>query len=240
MMKRRMVVILAHPDDESFPLGGTLAKYASERVEITLVCATKGEAGIPGLAREKTSYLRERELLAAAEVLGLSDVRFLGWLDGELDRADESTVIGQLVAILSEIQPQIVITFGADGISGHPDHVAIHRLTTAAFKQARGQGLLYYIAPSEATQQGCGVLPPDEITGGPTIGIDVGQNLVTKVRAAQCHASQKPPFSGDPETEAARLACHEYFVLAFPALESVNTHDLFDQRLVMEVHHERA
>ena len=92
----------------------------------------------------------------------------------------------------------------------------------------------------EATQQGCGVMPPHEITGGPTIGIDVGQYLVTKVRAAQCHASQNPPFSGDPETEAERLACHEYFVLAFPALESVNTHELFDQKLVMEVHHERA
>ena len=97
-----------------------------------------------------------------------------------------------------------------------------------------------YIAPSEATQQGCGVLPPRAITGGPTIGIDVSQYLVTKVRATQCHASQNPPFSGDPKTEAEHLACHEYFVLAFPVLESVTTHDLFEQKLEMEVHHERA
>ena len=240
MIKRRMVVILAHPDDESFPLGGTLAKYAAEGVEITLVCATKGEAGIPDSSREETARLREHELLTAADVLGLSDVRFLGWLDSELDKADEKIVIGQLVAILSEIQPQVVITFGADGISGHPDHIAVHQLTTAAFKESGVRGLLYYIAPSEATQQGCGVLPPRAITGGPTIGIDVSQYLVTKVRATQCHASQNPPFSGDPKTEAEHLACHEYFVLAFPVLESVTTHDLFEQKLEMEVHHERA
>lgn len=239
MTDRRMVVVLAHPDDESFPLGGTLAKYAVEGVEITLVCATKGEAGIPGLPREKTAYLRERELRAAANVLGLADVRFLGWQDGELGKADESTIIQQLVAILKEIQPQVVITFGDDGVSGHPDHIAIHHLTTAAFKQARVRSILYYIAPSEATQQGCGVIPPEEVTGGSIVGIDVGDYLITKVRATQCHVSQNPPFPGDPETAADHLACHEYFVLAFPDLEAVNTHNLFEQEFLKEIHHER-
>lgn len=228
MMEPRMMVVLAHPDDESFPLGGTLAKYAAEGVEITLVCATKGEAGIPGLPGEETGRLRERELRAAADVLGLSDVRFLGWQDGELEKADESKVIQQLIAILTEIQPQVVITFGADGISGHPDHIAIHRLTTAAFEQSQIDGFLYYIAPSEATQQGCGVIPSNEITGGPTIGIDVGHHLVTKVRAAQCHASQNPPYPGSPDEEAQRLTCHEYFVLAHPVVDEIKGSDLFE------------
>lgn len=228
MTKRWMVVILAHPDDESFPLGGTLAKYAAEGVEITLVCATKGEAGVPGLSREETARVRERELRAAADVLGLSEVRFLGWQDGELAKVDAHIVIHQLIAILTEIQPQVVITFGADGISGHPDHIAIHHLTTAAFKQAQMNGFLYYIAPSEATQQGCGVIPLNEITGGPTIGIDVGDYLVTKVRAAQCHASQNPPYPGSPEEEAQRLTCHEYFVLARPVVDEINLSDLFE------------
>src|SRR5690349_20205376 len=79
MKEQRMIVVLAHPDDESFPLGGTLAKYATEGAEVILVCATKGEAGIPGLPAEETAHLRERELRAAADILGLSDVRFLGW-----------------------------------------------------------------------------------------------------------------------------------------------------------------
>jgi LmbE family N-acetylglucosaminyl deacetylase len=240
MKEQRMIVVLAHPDDESFPLGGTLAKYATEGAEVTLVCATKGEAGIPGLPAEETAHLRERELRAAADILGLSDVRFLGWQDGELEKGDANTVIQQLIAILTEIQPQVVITFGADGISGHPDHIAIHRLTTAAFKQAQMDSFLYYIVPSEATQQGCGVILSHEITGGPTVGINVSHHLVTKVRAAQCHASQNPPFPGDPEKQAENLACHEYFVLALPVLETVNTQDLFDQKFLKEVHHERA
>jgi LmbE family N-acetylglucosaminyl deacetylase len=223
-----MLVVLAHPDDESFPLGGTLAKYAAEGVEITLVCATKGEAGIPGLSRAETARLRERELRAAADVLGLSEVRFLGWLDGELAKVDENTVIQQLVTLWEEIQPQVVITFGPDGISGHSDHVAIHHLTTKAFLQAQRNSLLYYIAPSEATLQGCGVIPPREITGGPVAAIDVSEYLVTKVKAMQCHASQNPPYPGSPEKEAQRLACHEYFVLAHPVVDEINLSDLFE------------
>lgn len=230
-MKRRMVVVLAHPDDESIPIGGTLAKYAAQGVEITLVCATKGEAGIPTLSREETAPIRQQELLAAVDVLGLSGVRFLGWQDGELNNADESIVIHQLVTILLELQPEIVITFGEDGISGHPDHIAIHHLTTSAFKQVQLDSILYYIAPSEATQQGCGVMPPETITGGPTVGIDIGDYRLTKVRAIQCHASQNPPFQGDLAKEVEHMVCHEYFVLAFPIIESLNTQDLFDQKL---------
>lgn len=235
-----MVVVLAHPDDESFPLGGTLAKYVARGVEITLICATKGEAGIPGLSGEATARLREQELYAAAAVLGVADVRFLGWPDGKLEKLDQDVIVEQLTAILNEIRPQVVITFGADGISGHPDHVAIHHLATAAFKQMQGSSLLYYIAPSEATQQGCGVIPSKAAAGGPTVGVDVGEFLVTKVRAAQCHVSQKPPFAGDPEMAAQQLACHEYFVLALPSMEAANTYDLFDQVFRVEKHHERA
>jgi LmbE family N-acetylglucosaminyl deacetylase len=170
----------------------------------------------------------------------VSEVRFLGWQDGALAQADNEVVVNQIVTILQELQPQVVITFGSDGISGHLDHIAIHRLTTAAFKQAQMDSFLYYIVPSEATQQGCGVIPSHEITGGPTVGINVSHHLVTKVRAAQCHASQNPPFPGDPEKEAENLACHEYFVLALPVLETVNTQDLFDQKFLKEGHHERA
>jgi hypothetical protein len=100
--------------------------------------------------------------------------------------------------------------------------------------------ILYYIAPSEATQQGCGVIPPQEFIGGPMIAVDVEDHLVTKVRAAQCHASQNPPFPGNPEDEAQRLTCHEYFLLALPVLETANTHNLFEQELLKEGHHERT
>lgn len=223
-----LLVILAHPDDESFPIGGTLAKYAAEGVRIILVCATRGEAGIPGLSPQAAGQVRERELQTAAKTLGLAQVRFLGYHDSQLAQAEPEQVIGQLLKIMQEIRPQAVITFGPDGISGHPDHLAIHRFTTQAFDRAELPGYLFYLAPSEATLQGCGVMPSQEIAGGPVAGIDVGDYRVVKVRAMQCHASQKPPYSGLPEEEAARLTCHEYFTLARPQAWQTDSTDLFE------------
>lgn len=227
--QRTLLVVLAHPDDESFPMGGTLAKYAASGARVILVCATQGEAGIPGLTPTETAWVRTRELRAAAAALGLADVRFLGYRDGELAAADPIAVMAQLVAILRTERPQVVITFGPDGISGHPDHVSIHRFTTTAFDQAGLPARLYYLAPSEATQQGCGVVPAPEAAGGPVAAIDVADYLVAKVRAMQCHASQKPPYPGSPEVEARRLVCHEYFTRARPATgEGSGWTDLFD------------
>jgi LmbE family N-acetylglucosaminyl deacetylase len=224
-----VLVVLAHPDDESFPMGGTLAKYAAQGARVTLVCATRGEAGIPELTAEETAQVRSQELQAAAAALGLAGVRFLGYQDGQLAEADPQATVEQLVDILHAERPQAVITFGPDGISGHPDHLAIHRFTTAAFDRAGLQALLYYLAPSEATLQGCGVVPNRELAGGPAAAIDIADYLVTKVRAMQCHASQKPPFTGTPEVEAERLACHEYFTLARPAAVDGNGWtDLFE------------
>lgn len=226
---KRLLVILAHPDDESFPIGGTLARYAAEGVAVTLVCATRGEAGISGLSAAATAVVREQELQAAAQILGVSDLRFLGYEDGQVAEVDVDTAVTQLVSLLREIQPQAVITFGADGISGHPDHLAVHHLVTAAFDRAWLDSRLFYIAPSAATYQGCGVIPAAAEAGGPVAPIDVGPYLVTKVRAVQCHASQHPPFPGDPEEEASRLACHEYFTLARPRLADGSLTGLFDQ-----------
>ncbi len=223
-----LLVILAHPDDESFPMGGTLAKYAAEGVSVNLSCATRGEAGIPGLSSEATGHLREHELRRAAATLGLTTVRFLDYHDGQLDQVNPEQAIKQLVEVMREIRPQVVITFGPDGISGHPDHLAIHRFTTLAFDWAGLPGRLYYLAPSEATLQGCGVTPPQEMAGGPVAAIDVGDYLATKVRAMQSHASQKPPYPGVPEEEAKRLACHEYFTLARPTEWQSNLIDLFE------------
>jgi LmbE family N-acetylglucosaminyl deacetylase len=222
-----LLVILAHPDDESFPMGGTLAKYAAEGVRVTLICATMGEAGISSLSPVETARIRERELRTAAATLGLAEVRFLGYEDGKLAYADAEYITTQLVTAMWETHPQAVITFGPDGISGHPDHLAIHRFTTQAFDRAGLPGRLFYLAPSEATLQGCGVMPSQTLAGGLVAAIDVAEYLVTKVRAMQCHASQKPPYPGPPEEEAKRLVCHEYFTIARPAAWQSDVEDLF-------------
>jgi LmbE family N-acetylglucosaminyl deacetylase len=169
------MAVLAHPDDESLGVGGTLAKYASEGIEVFLLTATRGDGGRyrgyrpddprhPGpsaLAR-----IRETELRAAASVLGVRDVSLLDYRDQQLDRASPREVVSGIVRHLRQVHPDVVVTFGPDGAYGHPDHIAISQFTTAAIVAAAdptfsGDGgeaapphsvsKLYYIAWAEST-----------------------------------------------------------------------------------------
>jgi LmbE family N-acetylglucosaminyl deacetylase len=129
--------VLAHPDDESLGVGGTLAKYSSEGIATYLITATRGERGRFGTANqspgpEAVGKTREGELLAAAKELGLREVQFLDYRDAELDRVDPREASGKIAAHLRRVRPQVVITFGPEGAYGHPDHIAISQLTTAA------------------------------------------------------------------------------------------------------------
>ena len=156
-MSLRLLAVLAHPDDESLGTGGTLAKYASEGVETFLLTATRGDAGRhghhrPGEAghpgRDALAAIRERELRSAASVLGVKEVAILDYFDQHLDTVDHAQITGALVEHLHRIRPHVVITFGPDGAYGHPDHIAISQLTTAAVTAAADPGIakLYYIA----------------------------------------------------------------------------------------------
>jgi N-acetylglucosamine malate deacetylase 2 len=219
MTRRSLMVILAHPDDESFPIGGTLAAYAAQGAVITLVTATDGQQGIVGADPAQVAAVRDAELRAATTVLGIAELRMLGYADGALAQAPQDEVQRRLCALLRSHRPEVVITFGPDGISGHPDHLAIHRLATAAFDAAElPDARLFYIAPSEATRQGCGVPPPAALVQGAVAALDIGPYREAKLRAMPCHASPQPPFSGPPAEQAGKLACHEYFTLARPSL----------------------
>lgn len=133
----KLMCILAHPDDESLGTGGILAKYAAEGIETYLVTATRGERGwfgeeddYPGPAA--LGHIREVELRAAAETLGLKGVTFLDYEDGELDQANPAGAIGKIVTHLRRVRPHVVVTFDPNGAYGHPDHIAICQFTTAA------------------------------------------------------------------------------------------------------------
>ena len=133
----RLMCVLAHPDDESLGVGGSLAKYASEGVETYLVTATRGERGRFGDAAEKPPMeiigeTRERELLAAAKVLGIHEVSFLDYIDGDLDRAKPEEAVGKIVRHLRRVRPHVVVTFASDGGYGHIDHIAISQFTLSA------------------------------------------------------------------------------------------------------------
>jgi LmbE family N-acetylglucosaminyl deacetylase len=159
-INHRLLCVLAHPDDESLGLGGTLAKYARQGVETYLITATRGEQGRFGLAGqrppiEEVGRVREGELQNAARILGIKEVHFLDYVDKDLDEADPAGVIEKITGHIRKIKPQVVITFGPEGGYGHPDHIAISQFTTAAVMQSagsKGPGIphsvskLYYMA----------------------------------------------------------------------------------------------
>ena len=129
--------VLAHPDDESLGTGGALAQCASEGVATYLVTATRGERGRFGDGTQSpgpdiVGKTREAELLAAARELGVREVHLLDYPDGALDHVDTADAIQKIAGHIRRVKPQVVITFGPDGAYGHPDHVAICQLTTAA------------------------------------------------------------------------------------------------------------
>ena len=149
---RRILSVLAHPDDEFFGMGGTLALYAERGVEVHLVCATRGEAGEVGPEYlqnyELIGELREAELRCASGHLGLAGVHFLDYRDSgmtgsadnhhpdSLVQADMEEVASKIVHYIRKIRPQVVLTFDPIGGYRHPDHIAIHEATVKAFHYA--------------------------------------------------------------------------------------------------------
>src|SRR4051812_14228946 len=176
MRTRKLMAVMAHPDDECLGVGGTLAKYAAAGVEVSVVTATRGDRGRyrgfpagddrhPGA--QALANIREAELRAAASVLGVRDVSLLDYHDQDLDSARPDQVVADIAAHLRRVRPDVVVTFGPDGAYGHPDHIAICQFTTAAtIAAAAAAGVvdaaaaelpahvvskLYYIAWSEST-----------------------------------------------------------------------------------------
>src|SRR4051794_9426231 len=145
------MAVLAHPDDESLGMGGTLARYAREGVQTCLITATRGERGRNGESRDtppaELARLREAELLAAARELGISEVRFLDYPDAALDHVHPRCAAAKIAAHIDRVRPHVVLTFGPDGAYRHPDHIAISQFTTAAVMLAAHRvSKLYYLA----------------------------------------------------------------------------------------------
>jgi len=175
MRAPRMMAVLAHPDDESLGVGGTLAKYASEGVDVFLLTATRGDSGrFRGYRLDDYQHpgqlalanIREVELRAAASALGVREVSILDYHDQHLDRANPREAVATIVGHIRRVQPDVVVTFGPDGAYGHPDHIAISQFTTAAIVAAADAAFpcdgiqspqqhvvskLYYIAWPEST-----------------------------------------------------------------------------------------
>ena len=158
----RLLAILAHPDDESLGLGSTLAKYAAEGVETYLICATRGERGWTGDEKDDPGLtalgkIREAELRCAAETLGIRQIHFLDYIDGELDQVDPREATRRIAWLIREMRPHVALSFGPDGAYGHPDHIAISQFTTAACALAadaayRVNKLYYFVNDRSLTE----------------------------------------------------------------------------------------
>jgi LmbE family N-acetylglucosaminyl deacetylase len=132
----RLLGVFAHPDDEVFCMGGTLAQWAAAGGETMIISATRGEAGqiqdANAASRATLGAVREQELLTAAARLGVRRVECLDYGDGALAEVDDAELAEHVATFIRDFQPDVVVTFGPDGGYGHPDHVAISRATTQA------------------------------------------------------------------------------------------------------------
>ena len=252
-----LLLIYPHPDDETFSAAGTMAAAVSGGVAVTLVCATRGEAGMSGIAALDTPEIlgavREQELRAAAAVLGVTDVRFLGYRDSgmasspdnddprALIQAPEEQVVAQLVVQVRAIRPATVLTFGPDGVYGHPDHLYLNRAATDAVRVAgdaeyraelgepwRVRALYWSTAPRERLQALAALpesplqrLPSETVArlGTPraeiTTVIDVRPFRELKLRAVAAHRTQfgeGGPLASIPSEQREATLTREHFV----------------------------
>ncbi|MBS0000938.1 MAG: PIG-L family deacetylase [Cyclobacteriaceae bacterium] len=137
----KLMAILAHPDDETLGFGGIFARYSSEGAGTFLVTATRGEKGrfgrekvSPGL--EMVGKTREKELHEAAKVLGIREVHFLDYIDGDVDQAPPAEIVMRIAGYIRRIRPHVVLSFDPAGAYGHPDHIAISQFAMASVVKA--------------------------------------------------------------------------------------------------------
>ena len=134
-----LLAIFAHPDDETFRCGGTLALLAHRGVRVHVLTATRGQAGSCGdpplCTPDQLPALREHELRCACITLGIEPPILLDYEDGRLADARPERAVAEILAVIDALRPQAIITYGPDGVSGHPDHIAIGRFAAEAFRR---------------------------------------------------------------------------------------------------------
>lgn len=217
-----VMAVFAHPDDE-LAVSATLAACSAEGADVVLVCATLGDLGSHEEHtvenRRHLAEIRQQELRCSCRRLGIRHLEVLGYGDsgwrpehgtppeGSLARASAAEVIGRVVRLIRRYRPQVLITFGPDGLYGHRDHVAIGAYATAAFAAAGDEGLygedlrnglrpwrtgrLFYVAVPDAQRQMLMAHTGSEQIGVVTHTLALERHLQAKIDAARCHESQR-------------------------------------------------
>jgi LmbE family N-acetylglucosaminyl deacetylase len=234
----RLMAVLAHPDDESLGVGGTLVHYARQGVETHVVTATRGQAGRCGDGTEHPGpealgAIREQELREAARVLGVRSLAILDYQDGRLDQADTGEAIALIAGRLRAVRPQVVVTFDPCGGYGHPDHIAISQFTTAAVAAAADPGL---------TGAGSPAAPPHAVSKLYFMAWDEGsfehyqkafKRLVSRVDGVERPASPWPAWAITTRIDARAhwrtvweaVRCHQSQIAAYGRLAELGEKD---------------
>ena len=241
----RLTAVYAHPDDDTYGVGGTLAM--NPELDYTLIVATSGDAGMisdPALAtRENLATVREQEERDSLAALGVEtpEIHFLRYPDMGLSEAPREEMVERIAGLLREARPHVVATFGPEGITRHPDHMKISEVATDAFHRARESGderfrRLYYNAVAQSDldrfwefvrQAGLEMGRPDDPfmpQGVPdeTIAarVDCQSVVDRKIEAVRAHRTQANEIQAFPQELLRAFLGVEYFVQAWPPVEA--------------------
>ncbi len=223
----RLLAIFAHPDDESYRCGGALSLLAGRGAQVWVLCATRGEQGIPNMDPEEVGRVRQSELECACRALGIEKPCLLDYQDGTLLQVDEEYAVGKVVQTIRKLRPQALLTWPPSGVSGHPDHVAVSNWTEKAFQLAADPlaypehkeapyavDALYHIVVPRSLAETLKMahlhtVHDDEVTHT----VDVSEVWDEKKAAILCHNSQIPnsPILDAPEEQQRLFLGTEYF-----------------------------
>ena len=245
MLRRSLLYVYAHPDDESFGVAGITRMYADQGADIAIVTATRGDAGRAGepplCSRDELPARREAELREAAAILGIGHVRLLDYLDKHLAEAPPDKIRRELVEAIRRHRPQVVVTFDPNGANLHPDHVAISRFAGDAIAAAEDPRWYPDAGPctSRATAAlgaachavGCAEVAGSRKEPGIDFLIDTSKYRDVKAAALRAHRTQHVSinrhFFDLPDVD--QILSLEAFRQAFgPPLPKRPVTDLFD------------
>jgi LmbE family N-acetylglucosaminyl deacetylase len=221
------MVVVAHPGDEAFGFGGAIASAAADGAYVVVVCATRGwfdarlyepppapggknrDLKLGALNWRNIDTVREDELRRSVAVLGVRVVRMLDYAEGELDRADFDKLVGRIVEPIRMHRPEVILSFGPDGVTGDSDHVVLSRAVRAAYDRAAEPleyednleedqvawraAKLYDLVVPPSVVAALGERLPQEGYGSraePTIALDLGELAQLKLAAITRHVSQ--------------------------------------------------
>jgi LmbE family N-acetylglucosaminyl deacetylase len=214
--RRCLFAVFAHPDDETSAAAGTLMPYAREGIDMHVVTATRGERGDLGtgdltIARHDVPAVREAELRAVLALYGAHPPILLDSRDQELSTADFATLTHDVWRVMVAVQPEVVLTFGPTGVSGHEDHQTVHRVTTVAFHCS----LNYVALPPAVAAQFAFRVHPSEMTL--SVYLDIAAVKPLKLQGLRMYRSQR-----DAQELAVLFASdqfnYEWFYQACPVL----------------------